>query len=102
MSARCHTENWTNRRPHLAQWLLEYPQANFNGFIPRYSFGGVPDPPNVSYDSRFLTGCIDFTFSFNDNVTITRGGHTYKPGVDLEVDPIVWTKFRPFLDGAAG
>jgi hypothetical protein len=22
--------------------------------------------------------------------------------LDSEVDPIVWTKFRPFLDGAAG
>jgi hypothetical protein len=65
---------------NLGQW---YPQANVNGFIPRYSFGGVPDPPNVSYDNRLLTGGTDFTFSFNDNVTITRGSHTYKAGVDV-------------------
>jgi hypothetical protein len=65
---------------NLGQW---YPQANVSGYIPRYSFGGVPSAPNVSYDSRLLTGGTDFTFNFNDNVTITRGKHTIKLGGDI-------------------
>jgi Carboxypeptidase regulatory-like domain len=59
-----------------------FPQANPQGFIPRFSFGGVVNPPDVSFDDRFLTGGTDFTFSFNDNVTISRGPHTFKVGVD--------------------
>ncbi|MBZ5625052.1 MAG: carboxypeptidase-like regulatory domain-containing protein [Acidobacteriia bacterium] len=65
---------------NLSQW---YPQANVSGYIPRYSFGGVPSAPNVSYDNRLLTGGTDFTFNFNDNITITRGTHTIKFGGDI-------------------
>ena len=60
------------------QW---YPQANSQGIIPRFSFGGVPNPPDVTFDDRFLTGGTDFTFTFNDNVTITHGAHNFKLGV---------------------
>jgi hypothetical protein len=65
---------------NLSQW---YPSANVNGYIPRYSFGGVPSPPNVSYDNRLLTGGTDFTFNFNDNLTITHGSHAIKLGWDV-------------------
>jgi hypothetical protein len=65
---------------NLGQW---YPSANVNGFIPRYSFGGVTNPPNVSYDNRLLTGGTDFTFNFNDNVSITHGSHMIKFGGDF-------------------
>jgi hypothetical protein len=65
---------------NLGQW---YPNANVNGYIPRYSFGGVPSAPNVSYDSRLLTGGTDFTFNFNDNVSINRGAHGIKAGWDV-------------------
>jgi len=61
------------------QW---FPQSNPDGIIPRYSFN-VPNPPNVSYDDRFLKNGTDFTFSFNDNITVTRGPHTFKAGVDV-------------------
>ena len=37
----------------------------------------------MSYDNRLLTGGTDFTFNFNDNVTITRGAHTIKVGGDV-------------------
>ena len=60
------------------QW---YPQANSQGIIPRFSFGGVPSPPDVTFDDRFLTGGTDFTFSINSNVTITRGAHNFKLGM---------------------
>ena len=60
-----------------------FPQANPQGFIPRFSFGSaVPNAPDVTFDDRFLTGGTDFTFSFNDNVTIIRGPHTFKAGMD--------------------
>jgi Carboxypeptidase regulatory-like domain len=64
----------------LGQW---FPQANVQGYIPRYSFGGVTNPPNVSYDNRLLTGGTDFTFNFNDVVTITKGKHLIKFGGDF-------------------
>ena len=65
---------------NLGQW---YPSANVSGYIPRFSFGGVTNPPNVSYDNRFLTGGTDFTFNFSDNVSITRGTHNIKVGFDV-------------------
>ncbi|HXJ38540.1 MAG TPA: hypothetical protein VNH18_04630, partial [Bryobacteraceae bacterium] len=45
--------------------------------------GGVNSPPNVSYDSRLLTGGTDFTFNINDNVSITKGKHLIKFGGDF-------------------
>jgi hypothetical protein len=65
------------------QW---YPQANALGVIPRVTFaatsgGAINNPPNIGFDDRFLTGGTDFTFSLNDNFTITRGSHTIKAGI---------------------
>lgn len=70
---------------NAGQW---YPQANSQGIIPRFSFGAtsggaLPNPPNVNFDDRFLTGGTDFTFSLNDNFTVTRGSHTFKAGVSV-------------------
>ncbi|MEO8372763.1 MAG: carboxypeptidase regulatory-like domain-containing protein, partial [Candidatus Solibacter sp.] len=65
---------------NLGQW---YPSANVSGYIPRYSFGGVPSAPNVSYDNRLLTGGTDFTFNFSDSVAINRGTHSIKVGFDV-------------------
>ncbi|HEY1340468.1 MAG TPA: carboxypeptidase regulatory-like domain-containing protein, partial [Bryobacteraceae bacterium] len=65
---------------NLGQW---YPNANASGYIPRFSFGGVPSPPNVSYDNRLLTGGTDFTFNFSDSVAITRHTHSIKVGFDI-------------------
>ena len=65
---------------NLGQW---YPNANASGFIPRFSFGGVPNAPNVSYDNRLLTGGTDFTFNLSDSVAITRGTHNIKVGFDV-------------------
>jgi hypothetical protein len=63
------------------QW---YPSSNPQGIIPRFTFGSpITNPPDVSFDDRFLTGGTDFTFSFNNNLTITRGPHTFKLGVSM-------------------
>lgn len=65
---------------NLSQW---YPNANVSGYIPRFSFGGVPDAPNVSYDNRLLTGGTDFTFNLSDSLALTRGAHSIKVGFDV-------------------
>jgi hypothetical protein len=65
---------------NLGQW---YPSSNVMNFIPRYTFGGVPNSADVTYDDRFLTGGADTTFSFNDNVTVIRGSHFFKAGISI-------------------
>src|SRR5574340_471578 len=64
----------------MGQW---FPSSNAMNFIPRYTFGGVPNSADVTYDDRFLTGGADTTFSFNDNLTVIRGGHTLKGGISI-------------------
>jgi hypothetical protein len=67
---------------NAGQW---YPQANPQGIIPRFSFGSaITNAPDVTFDDRFLTGGTDFTFTFNDNVTISRGSHTVKAGLSVQ------------------
>ncbi|MEP6716555.1 MAG: TonB-dependent receptor plug domain-containing protein, partial [Terriglobia bacterium] len=65
---------------NLGQW---YPQSNPNGWIPRYTFGGVTSPPNVNYDSRFLTGGTDFGFNADAALSVTREKHLMKFGVSF-------------------
>lgn len=60
------------------QW---YPQSNPDGIIPRFSFN-VPDPPNVSFDDRFLKNGTDFTFNWSESLTWIHGSHTIKGGAD--------------------
>ncbi len=60
-----------------------FPQSNPEGWIPRYSFGGVTNAPNVSYDSRFLKGGTDFTFNADAALSITRGDHQIKMGLSF-------------------
>jgi hypothetical protein len=65
---------------NLGQW---FPQSNPEGWIPRFSFGGVTNAPNVSYDSRFLKGGTDFSFNLDDSVSITHGAHLIKFGASF-------------------
>ncbi len=62
------------------QWR---PEINAQGIIPRASFGAVPSSADISYDDRFLTGGADATFSFNDNLTVIRGSHSFKAGIAI-------------------
>ncbi len=61
------------------QW---FPSSNPDDIIPRYSFN-VQDPPNVSFDDRFLKNGTDFTFNLSDNISWTKGKHAIKFGVDM-------------------
>ncbi len=53
-------------------------------FIPQLSFGGVPNAANVSYDGRTPINAGDTRFTYTDNLTWTRGNHTYKFGAYIE------------------
>ena len=64
---------------NAGQW---FPQSNPDGIIPRFSFN-VPDPPNVSFDDRFLKNGTDTTFNWDDDVTWVHGKHTAKAGYDF-------------------
>ena len=61
------------------QW---FPSSNPDDIIPRYSFN-VQDPPNVSFDDRFLKNGTDFTFNLSDNISWTKGAHAIKFGGDI-------------------
>jgi hypothetical protein len=65
---------------NLGQW---YPQSNPEGWIPRFTFGGVNNAPNVGYDSRFLKGGTDFVFNVDGALSITRGDHQIKMGLNF-------------------
>ncbi len=61
------------------QW---FPSSNPDNIIPRYTFN-VLDPPNVSFDDRFLKNGTDFTFNLSDNITWNKGKHAIKFGGDF-------------------
>ena len=67
---------------NLGQW---YPAQNPSGFIPQVSFGGVPGSADITYNNRLLTDGYDTTFTFNDNVTVIRGPHTFKLGISANI-----------------
>jgi hypothetical protein len=58
-----------------------YPQNNINNVIPEItSLSGIPDAPNLTYDSRFPETGADTTFDFAENLSIVHGKHTFKVG----------------------
>jgi hypothetical protein len=61
-----------------------YPAINPLGIIPQARFTGVTGAAAITYDGRTpLTG-DDKLYTFNDTLTIVRGGHTYKAGMYYE------------------
>jgi hypothetical protein len=63
------------------------PSLNTLGVIPTTTFGlattGV-DSPDFTYDSRLGSTAFDTLASVRDNLTLTRGNHTWKVGGHLE------------------
>ena len=83
-----HTdEDWTRLRRTDVGWNLPqyFPAANSLGLIPRASFGlaiaasGV-DSPDFTYPDRLGETAKDWLYSVRDNLTWTRGTHTFKTG----------------------
>jgi hypothetical protein len=68
--------------------LTQYrPELNTLGVIPTTTFGlattGI-DSPDFTYDSRLGSTAFDTLASVRDNLTLTRGNHTFKFGGHLE------------------
>ena len=67
--------------------LGQFTQLNTLGTIPTTTFGlattGV-DSPDFTYDSRLGSTAFDTLMSVRDNLTLTRGKHTFKVGGHLE------------------
>ena len=63
------------------------PALNSLGVIPTVTFGlattGI-DSPDFTYDNRLGATAFDTLGSIRDNLTLTRGGHTWKFGGHLE------------------
>jgi hypothetical protein len=58
-----------------------YPNNNPYNVIPEItSLSGVPDAPNLTYDSRFPETGADTTFDFSETLSVIRGNHTFKVG----------------------
>lgn len=60
------------------------PQINPLGIIPQVSFGGITSAAAISYDGRTPLRGADTLITFNDNLTWTRGAHTFKGGIYAE------------------
>ena len=78
---------------HILKTTVGYSLTQFNpalnqlGVIPTTTFGlattGV-DSPDFTYDSRLGSTAFDTLASVRDNLTLTRGTHTWKVGGHLE------------------
>ncbi len=78
---------------HILKTSVGYTLGQFNpslntlGVIPTTTFGlattGV-DSPDFTYDSRLGSTAFDTLASIRDNLTLTRGAHTFKVGGHLE------------------
>jgi hypothetical protein len=65
-----------------------HPEANPQGVIPRALFGGGNNTngpsPNIYFDSRLLERGEAWVHSLRDNLTLTKGKHTFKGGLYFE------------------
>jgi outer membrane receptor protein involved in Fe transport len=61
-----------------------FPQINPLGIIPTVSFAGITNAAAISYDGRTPLRGADTLISFADNLTYTRGSHSFKGGVYAE------------------
>jgi hypothetical protein len=63
-----------------------YGAANPYGLIPQATFGGVPNAASITHDAR-LPGQQGYSrFHMNDHYSWVRGGHTFKFGLDFEMN----------------
>lgn len=73
------------RRPQIGLNIGQFfPEFNPLGVIPQASFGGVPNAAAISYDGRFPLRGADTVINITDGLTVNRGRHTIKVGVDID------------------
>ncbi len=61
------------------------PSLNPLGFIPNAAFGGVPGTaPTITYDGRTPIDAGDTRFTFVNNLSWTKGSHSFKFGTYIE------------------
>ena len=63
-----------------------YPAGNPLNIIPQASFGGVLNAANITYDGRLPIAARDDRWSYADTLSIIRGSHTLKFGVNGEIN----------------
>ena len=61
-----------------------YPQYNPLGLLPQASFGGISDPPSITYDGRFPITGLDREWTWNGSLTKTFHEHIFKIGIWAE------------------
>ena len=61
-----------------------HPENNPFNLLPQASFGGITNPPNVTYDGRFPIRGAENVFTWTANVTKIHGAHTAKAGIFVE------------------
>jgi Carboxypeptidase regulatory-like domain/TonB-dependent Receptor Plug Domain len=82
--------DWARLRRADVGWTLRqfFPQANPLGLIPRATFGlaitDQTDSPDFTYPDRLGDTAEDWLYSVRDNITWTRGSHTFKAGAYYE------------------
>jgi hypothetical protein len=75
----------SNNRNKLNLGLPQFfPQANPLGLIPNASFGGVPNAPSISFESRFPFFGTNSTWNVSNNLSKVQGKHQLKAGFYLE------------------
>jgi hypothetical protein len=60
------------------------PNANPLNIIPNATFGGVPGAANIQTEGRFPLYNRYHLVNFSDNLTVTRGAHSFKFGTYIE------------------
>lgn len=61
-----------------------HPEINPLNLLPRTSFAGITNPPDVTYDGRFPIRGAENIFTWTATVTRVQGRHTAKGGVFIE------------------
>ena len=57
------------------------PEINTLGLVPNATFGGVPNPANIAFESRYPFAGVNNLWTLTDDVTKVHRAHTFKAGV---------------------
>jgi hypothetical protein len=61
-----------------------HPELNPHDILPKADFTGVPNRPAIGFDNRLADKGIAWYHGFRDNLTYTKGRHTFKGGFYVE------------------